>query len=566
MGWKLLKKKTDLLAVHAALLPIGPLGKVLILGGDEHDPHQAAPQGTGGSNKKAQLFDVLTGAITDLDGPDTDVFCCGHAFAGDGALIIGGGTKAWFFAEKEHAEGHERTDPEDFKAFQGESKCWRLPLRGPNALIWEPFGAFSVTQQGVHGRWYPGMFTLPDGRVIAVSGKPEEESLYNHIPEISDTDAEGNPIWKPLEVGNYHKYVVEYYPRCHLLPDGSLFFCAVKTENKRNESWHTLCLKLLETAEGSSWIYQKLCDFSPKTLYQKWYYASVLLPLVFGDAYEPRILICNDLEPRVIHPKTEEGFENSNNWEKTGNRSRKMERFLRNHANATLLPTGQVLVNGGVDATDQNELKVVFEAELYTPELNWAQKYYRTETGYWEDFKPEHTARVSRNYHSVALLLPDGSVWTAGSSVGGTSGHSKEHARKEIEIFYPDYFDQPDRLQIHGFGKDVLLLSGTEHESPIGIIYYGTKTFTLLVDHPEAVHGVALLRFGSCTHAGNFDQRYILTDFEITSEEAITVILDHEFDENFNEKVAPPGWYMVWVLNHRQIPCKTAKFILLTHK
>jgi hypothetical protein len=43
-------------------------------------------------------------------------------------------------------------------------------------------------------------------------------------------------------------------------------------------------------------------------------------------------------------------------------------------------------------------------------------------------------ATVPRHYHGTALLLPDGSVWTA----GGTPGPAIQENR--IEIFRPSYF------------------------------------------------------------------------------------------------------------------------------
>ena len=52
-------------------------------------------------------------------------------------------------------------------------------------------------------------------------------------------------------------------------------------------------------------------------------------------------------------------------------------------------------------------------------------------TGSWTSLP---VATVPRVYHSVALLLPDGSVWTAGSTP------TRDTAELRTEIYKPDHF------------------------------------------------------------------------------------------------------------------------------
>ena len=85
--------------------------------------------------------------------------------------------------------------------------------------------------------------------------------------------------------------------------------------------------------------------------------------------------------------------------------------FPRRQHNATILPDGTVLVNGGTrgggdpgTAEAFNDLdpgQPVHIAELWDPK-----------TGQWTELAAENTDRC---YHSTAVLLPDGRVLSAGS-------------------------------------------------------------------------------------------------------------------------------------------------------
>jgi hypothetical protein len=96
--------------------------------------------------------------------------------------------------------------------------------------------------------------------------------------------------------------------------------------------------------------------------------------------------------------------------------------------------TGQVLVVGGVTGSDNGADDSGFGVrlpELYDPQIDWnaagghSGAYVQSSpnqdaTGTWTT--PNEPASVTRNYHSTAILMPDGAVWTAGSSINGRPG------------------------------------------------------------------------------------------------------------------------------------------------
>src|SRR5262249_15952925 len=72
--------------------------------------------------------------------------------------------------------------------------------------------------------------------------------------------------------------------------------------------------------------------------------------------------------------------------------------FRRAFSNSVVLPNGQVVVVGGMNISKLfSDEKSVYEAELWDPQT--------------ETFTRLSAMQTPRNYHSTALLLPDGRVF-----------------------------------------------------------------------------------------------------------------------------------------------------------
>jgi hypothetical protein len=65
---------------------------------------------------------------------------------------------------------------------------------------------------------------------------------------------------------------------------------------------------------------------------------------------------------------------------------------------------------------------------------------------------------------------------------------------------------------------------------------------------------VVLIRLGSATHAFDGDQRYVSVPFT-QSGTTLTATAPP------NPTVAPPGFYMLWLLDANNLPCKLAPFV-----
>lgn len=146
--------------------------------------------------------------------------------------------------------------------------------------------------------------------------------------------------------------------------------------------------------------------------------------------------------------------------------------FARRHLNATLLPTGEVLVTGGTSGTNFNDpARAVRASELWNPK-----------TGAWTRLA---STAVNRVYHSTSLLLPDGRVLHTGS---GDAGPDQRNA----ELFSPPYLFRGARPTITASSKQV---------------GYGTS-FKVTTPNASSITRVSFIRLGSTTHAFDMNARF----------------------------------------------------------
>ena len=192
--------------------------------------------------------------------------------------------------------------------------------------------------------------------------------------------------------------------------------------------------------------------------------------------------------------------------------------YDRKWGNATLLPDGEVLVSGGSEVL--NELtNVAYPVELYN-----------SSTGTWT---LGASAAIPRLYHSATLLLPDGSVLTGG---GGAPGPVNE---LNAEIYYPPY---------------LYLKDGSGNPAPRPQIISAPTTalnlnqnFLVTVGASDIISKINLIRLGANTHSFNAEQRLIPLPFSQSGTQ-ITATL------NASAKLAPPGYYMLFVFNSSGVP------------
>jgi galactose oxidase len=187
--------------------------------------------------------------------------------------------------------------------------------------------------------------------------------------------------------------------------------------------------------------------------------------------------------------------------------------FARRHFNLTVLPTGEVLATGGVAGTAFNDVSTgVHAAELWNPG-----------TGQWTTLASNG---VTRGYHGSSVLLPDGRVLNAGSG-DGAGGPNERNA----ELYSPPYLFRGARPTIT--------------DAP-ALVEYGDK-FRILTPNAAAITRVSFIRLGAATHAFDANQRFMRLSFTADAT-GLTVTAPASSNR------APPGHYMVFILNGSNVP------------
>jgi len=372
-------------------------------------------------------------------------------------------------------------------------------------------GRFVQSQSMADGRWYASAITLGDGRIMTFSGTDLTGSGANRTVEIYDLKNAGAGWTSPITA----PFFPPLYPRLFLLPNGTVFFSG-QGDASISQGW------IFNPATGT-WT------GSVPTTVDRTRGGAVLLPLL-GPSYKPRIINIGGGSPDPATSSTEiiDLSAASPSW--TPGPSMSTGRI---EMNAVMLPNGKVLAEGGSldnEVPDQAGKR----ADLYDPVSN--------------TFSSGGTASFSRLYHGTALLLPDARVISLGSNP------TAARFAPGIEIYTPAYlFDSNDQLittnrpSITSVSSQVL-----GYNAPFSVNYTSTSAITSAV----------LMRPGSDTHSYDMEQRLIGLCGPSPQAPCIgSGTLSLTTPPNSN--IAPPGYYMLFLLDSAGVPSK-AQFVQLS--
>jgi len=480
--------------IHAALLHTG---KILLITGSANCPPTVAgcPQGPT-YNQGAALLDVQSGNITTL-ATGWDMFCNGMSIMQDGRVLVNGGTKVYGQLGKVGQAGD-------------------IPFTGlPNTSIFDPSSeSFASAPSTAHGRWYPTVTELGDGRMMTTSGLNDSDGGNNNTSEIWDGQTWSAEIPGQPNISDFPGFVFPLYPRLHLLPTGHILYSAPSSSaldfDPSTQTW-----KL------AAWtIYPGNNDPNGERTYG----TSVLLPLTPQNNYNAKVIIMGGDNPATNTTEfmdfSDAGQTLCNNtvgyapcWKQGPPMAE-----ARVEMQATILPNGKVLVDAG-STEDENAATASLRAEIYDPATN--------------TFSSAGSNAFPRLYHNTQLLLPDGTVILAGGNPD--QGPTPPSFEPHVEIYTPAYLFNAD-----GSAATRPTITST----PATLIY--ATPFTVQTPNKD-IASVVLMRPGSDTHSFDMDQRYVGLSFTAANG-SLTVTGPP------NSNIAPLGYYMLFLVNSAGTP------------
>ncbi|KAK3711863.1 hypothetical protein LTR37_009381 [Vermiconidia calcicola] len=489
-------------AMHAALMPNG---RVVFLDKVEDYTHLMV---SGEQYAYSSEYNPVANTAVPLT-YKTNAFCSGGSFLADGTLVNVGGNAPLKWLDPTIGDG--------FRGLRYLSRS--LEGASQDGSSWEEPGNLLNT-----ARWYASVQTMPDGTLFVASGslngltpaKPK-----NNNPTYEVVDAQGQTQGESIPMSLLKKAQPYYmYPFIHLLRDGTLFIFTSKNSEIFNVANNETVKQLPELSDD----YRTY----PNTG------GSVLLPLSSENDWNPDIVICGGGAYQDITSPTDPScgrirpLDDGAAWE--------MDSMPegRGMVEGILLPDGTVLwVNGAQKGAQGFELaeNPAYEALIYDPATPLGQRWTRGAS-----------SDIPRLYHSVALLLLDGTLLIAGSNpfempVQEPSATSSFITDFRVEIYTPPYLSgaNADRRP-----TDVVL-------SAISLSP-NSETFTVTFAAPEDAQGVkiALYHGGFVTHSVHMSHRMLFLDSEGWVAGARQQKLIVTTPPNTN--VAPPGPYVVYVV------------------
>lgn len=368
---------------------------------------------------------------------------------------------------------------------------------------------------------------MPDGKIFVASGSlnglnPTVKENNNPTYEILDTNgvSSGNSI--PMEILNQNQpYYM--YPFLHLLHDGNVFVFVSKSAEIFNVGTGAT-IKTLPDLPGDFRTY-------PNTG------ASVLLPLSSSNNWAPDIIICGGGAYQDITSPTDPScgrmkpLDANPTWE--------MDSMPegRGMVEGTLLPDGSVIFLNGCNRGAQGfgiATNPTLDALLYQPNAPLGQRW---------SLGP--TSSIARLYHSVALLLLDGTIMIAGSNPVQmpmlapipNQIPSKDFVTEfRVENYIPPY------LQGHRANRRPANVVLATASLTVG------STFGLTFTAPQGNMAVQVVLYhgGFVTHSLHMNHRMLNLDSTGFASGSTAQTLMVSMPPNGN--VAPPGPYVVYVM------------------
>tara|TARA_A100001015_G_scaffold320437_1_gene446792 strand:- start:316 stop:2199 length:1884 start_codon:yes stop_codon:yes gene_type:complete len=412
--------------------------------------------------------------------------------------------------------------------------------------------SFVESQKLNYPRWYGSTARVND-KLFIFGGIHNKTGYKSIIPEVIDLNKKNNSFfWKEIKKAESKKLFYDdwswHYPKVYLGPDGKIFGISYNklwtlnpknnlikivgeiplekglefqslnrtkitnkgSNNHKEHEEHSLNYKVTKK-EGIDYNLEKPID--------RIYAGSVGAPV---GSRATSVMINDEIYMMGGHqfnymPSNKLIKININESENPKLSYLESMSFLRSFGNATLLPNGNIFVNGGQSYADpsqpHSQLFPVYDSEIYDVNSN--------------KWKIVGEASMPRNYHNNSILLLDGSILITGGDTW------------TAEIYYPSYlFDKTT--------DNKLILAERPKISKIKKNYSRDDKIVIEALDKKEISRFTLLSIGSSTHSQavepkfydlNYEKEDNLYEIEITKSQSLN-----------------KGVYILTALNKKGVP------------
>jgi hypothetical protein len=362
-----------------------------------------------------------------------------------------------------------------------------------NTSIYDPTtGAWTQAANMHDPRWYPDVTELADGDYVAISGNSTNSTTWANTPEVYDPTTNTWTLLSKVSTSQIHE---EEYPFSYLIPNGNVFTIGPSEDvsyelNVANQTW-TSVGGASEIMNGSSVMYRP-----GKILYSGGAPSVTSTTTASADT--------STINLNAASPK----------WEQIAPMHN-----ARIYHTLTMLADGTVLAVGG-EATSNQEIVTtgVLPTEIWNP---------ATET-----WTPAAPITAARNYHSTAILMPNGTVLIAG---GGHPNGLSDPGEYSAQIYSPPYLFAGSRPTITS--------------APAASSY--NTSIAISTPNASSIGAVNLVSLGADTHQSDMAQHFVPLSFTANAG-SLTV------QTPASSALAPYGNYMLFIVNKKGVPSVSA--------
>ncbi len=388
-----------------------------------------------------------------------------------------------------------------------------------------------------YDRWYGSIVRTAENHFIMVGGAKINhhevltQDRVSHIPEILTTNKDGTLSWKILKDGESLELLggmegEEWsYPKFFLSSDGNPFGISYNKLWVMDKNDNYKIYKVGEIPLVTGGISKKIIHQNPndKKDYKELSTLTVGAPV--GDKASA-VMIAKDKILMIGGQQKGNGYSASNGAiiidisDSFNPKIIKKEsmNYPRAFADATILPTGDVFVNGGT-AVYRGAYDDTYFSN-FTPEI------YKSNDDIW---KRMSKTNFRRNYHSTSLLLPDGRIFVAGGDAWNA------------QFFYPPYLFEKD-------SKGKMIFAKRPKIEKLDKIISNRSKQIMFVDDSDEIEKISLISTGSTTHAQASELKYLSLTFKKISKNKI------EFDIPENKNTVTDGTYLIYTISISGVP------------